>query len=149
MDSDKRADLLKDEYVMLQQFYEEIDGKGLNIKNWSVTVALAAIGAGFIYGREVLLVGAGAALVFWYLEAYWRGLSHFFATRIRQIEAAFASGDLSKEVPLQVYNSWNKEYERVGDRTLRYMFKVHVLIPHVLVALFCLAAYFFDKFILP
>jgi len=27
--------LLKDEYVMLQNFYEDIDEKGLNIKNWS------------------------------------------------------------------------------------------------------------------
>lgn len=31
MNEDKRADLLKDEYVILQHFYEDIDGKGLTI----------------------------------------------------------------------------------------------------------------------
>jgi len=48
MDVNKRVDLLKDEYVMLQNFYEDIDAKGLNIKNWSISVALASIGAGLI-----------------------------------------------------------------------------------------------------
>ena len=64
--------LLKDEYVMLQHFYEDIDGKGLNIKNWSITVALASIGTGLFYDRNVLLIACAAAFIFWVLEAYWR-----------------------------------------------------------------------------
>ena len=49
MNSEQRAEFLKDEYIMLQQFYEDIDEKGLTIKSWSITVALAAVGAGIVY----------------------------------------------------------------------------------------------------
>ncbi len=70
MNNEKRADLLKDEYIMLQNFYEDIDNKGLTIKGWSITVAVAVIGTGILYRKEVLLVGVVVALVFWYLEAY-------------------------------------------------------------------------------
>lgn len=45
METKQRADLLKDEYIMLQHLYEDIDNKGLTIKNWAITAALAAIGA--------------------------------------------------------------------------------------------------------
>ena len=142
MDEDKRADLLKDEYVMLQQFYEDIDGKGLTIKNWAITVALAAIGTGILYSKVVLLVGFVASLVFWYLEAHWRGLSYFFSARIRHIESAFESGKWKAETPLQVYSTWSKVYEKEKDQTLKYMFKQTTYLPHVLIAVVCLVLYF-------
>ncbi len=97
MNEDTRAELLKDEYIMLQQFYEEIDSKGLTIKNWAISVALAAIGAGILYRKEVLLMGFFASLVFWYLEAHWRSLAHFFSIRIKTIEAAFQNGSWKEE----------------------------------------------------
>jgi hypothetical protein len=75
MDANRRIDLLKDEYVMLQNFYEGMDEKGLNIKNWSITVELASIGTSFILHKAAFLLGFGTALMFWVLEAYWRGLS--------------------------------------------------------------------------
>jgi hypothetical protein len=112
MDEDERAELLKDGYIMLQHFYEDIDGKGLMIKNWSITVALAAIGAGFIYGRELFLAGSVSSLVFWYLEAHWRGLSYFFSVRIKDIESAFRSEKWKKETPLQVYSTWTNVYDK-------------------------------------
>jgi hypothetical protein len=143
MKADKRADLLKDEYVMLQQFYEDIDSKGLIIKNWAITVALAAIGTGVLYRKEMLLVGFAASLVFWYLEAHWRGLSHFFSVRIQDIELAFQGEKWELEVPLQVYSTWSAEYSKRKDQTLRYMFKSSSLLPHVLIAAVCLILYFF------
>jgi hypothetical protein len=145
MNDDKRADLLKDEYIMLQQFYEEIDSKGLTIKGWSITVALATIGTGILYRREILLVGFLSALVFWYLEAHWRGLSHFFSTRIREIETAFKSDTWKKEAPLQVYATWDEEYRRNKDQTRRYMLKQSSLLPHTVIAVVCLLIYFFLK----
>ena len=145
MDDDKRAELLKDEYIMLQQFYEEIDSKGLTIKGWSITVALATIGTGILYRREILLVGLLSALVFWYLEAHWRGLSHFFSTRIREIEAAFQGDEWKKEAPLQVYATWDKEYELHKDQTRHYMLKQSSLLPHTAIAVVCLLIYFFLK----
>ncbi len=143
MNEDKRADLLKDEYVMLQHFYEDIDGKGLTIKSWAITVALATIGTGILYRKEVLMVGFFASLVFWYLEAHWRGLSHFFSVRIRNIELAFQSDKWKSEPPLQVYATWSDEYKKVKDQTIRYMFKRSSFLPHVVIAAVCLVIYTF------
>lgn len=145
MDDGKRAELLKDEYIMLQQFYEEIDNKGLTIKGWAITVALATIGTGILYRREILLVGFLSSLVFWYLEAHWRGLSHFFSARIKNIEAAFQSEKWKDEMPLQVYATWGKEYKETGDQTLRYMVKQSSFLPHTVIAVVCLLIYFFLK----
>ena len=143
MNEDKRADLLKDEYVMLQHFYEDIDGKGLTIKSWAITVALATIGTGILYRKEVLLIGFFVSLVFWYLEAHWRGLSHFFSVRIKDIEVAFQSDKWKGETPLQVYTTWSAEYNKVKDQTFRYMFKPTSILPHVLIAAVCLLVYIF------
>ncbi|MGE5464867.1 MAG: hypothetical protein ACM3PS_16005 [Syntrophothermus sp.] len=145
MDDGKRADLLKDEYIMLQHFYEEIDNKGLTIKGWAITVALATIGTGILYRREILLVGFLSSLVFWYLEAHWRGLSHFFSRRIKDIEKAFQSEQWKQEAPLQVYATWDEEYKNRRDQTLRYMLKQSSLLPHTVIAVVCLLIYFFLK----
>jgi len=142
MNADKRIDLLKDEYIMLQHFYEDIDSKGLTIKNWALTVALPIIGTGIFYRKEVFLIGIFASVVFWYLEAYWRGLSHFFSARIQNIERAFRSGKWDEEVPLQVYSTWTAEYKKSKDQTLRYMFKQSSLLPHVMIAIVNLILYF-------
>jgi hypothetical protein len=84
MDPNKLADLLKDEYVMLQTLYEDMDSKGLTIKNWAITVALAIVGTSiWNHQKNLLWLAFAASLMFWYLEVYWRGLSHFFAVRIR------------------------------------------------------------------
>lgn len=133
--------LLKDEYVMLQNFYEDIDEKGLNIKNWSISVALASIGAGLFYDRNVLLIAAAAAFMFWVLEAYWRGLSFFFVVRIKDIESAFAKGEAEKLTPFQVYKTWDKTFVKKGNQTLRYMFKFSSVIPHVPIMLISLVLY--------
>ena len=100
---------------MLQYFYEDIDSKGLTVKSWAITVAWAAIGTGLLYRKEVFLIGLVASIAFWYLEAYWRGLSHFFSARIQQIERAFQTGKWNEEVPLQVYSTWVREYEKSKD----------------------------------
>lgn len=142
MEPNQRAQLLKDEYIMLQQFYEDIDSKGLTIKSWAITVALASIGAGIVQRKEILLAGFIASLMFWYLEAYWRGLSHFFARRIQDIERIFQMENLTDEAPLQVYSTWSREYAKVKDQTFRYMFKRTTLLPHVVISGFTLFLYF-------
>ena len=149
MESNNYTEMLKDEYVMLQQFYEDIDEKGLNIKNWSITVALASIGAGLVYHKNVLLLTCGAAIMFWILEGYWRGLSYFFAVRIKDIETAFAKGEAAKEIPLQVYSRWEKAYRDSGNQTLNYMFKFSSVLPHVAIAAISLLLYFFGGSLLP
>ena len=54
MDPNKLADLLKDEYMMLQTLYEDMDSKGLTIKNWAITVALAIIGTSILNHQKNL-----------------------------------------------------------------------------------------------
>ena len=143
MDAGKVADFLKDEYIMLQTLYGDMDQKGLTIKNWAITVALAIIGASFVIeNRNLLWLAGAAAIIFWYLEAYWRGLSHFFAVRIQEIEAALRDGTWETEVPLQVYSSWSKEYGRTKDQTFRYMFKRASFLPHAFIPVFVLVLYF-------
>lgn len=143
MDANKLADLLKDEYIMLQTLYEDMDSKGLTIKNWAITVALAIIGTSFLNDKKNLLwLAFGASFVFWYLEAYWRGLSHFFAVRIQKIETAIQSGSWEEELPLQVYSTWSKEYDQVHDQTFAYMFKRASLLPHAVIPIFIAALYF-------
>jgi hypothetical protein len=149
MDANKRVDLLKDEYVMLQHFYEDIDQKGLNIKNWSITVALASVGAGFIYHKDVFLLGCGTALMFWILEAYWRGLSYFFVVRIKDIESVFANNTQNTEIPLQVYSTWERAFAEKGNQTVRYMFKFSSVLPHVAIALINALLYFFGDGLAP
>lgn len=148
MEKTNYSGLLKDEYVMLQQFYEDIDEKGLNIKNWSVTVALATIGAGLVYNKNILLLTFAAAIMFWILEGYWRGLSYFFVVRIKEIEKAFADGKEADVVPLQVYSTWGRAYDKERDQTLRYMFKFSAMLPHVAIAIVSLLLYFFSSVIL-
>lgn len=147
MEKTNYSGLLKDEYVMLQQFYEDIDEKGLNIKNWSVTVALATIGAGLVYNKNILLLTFAAAIMFWILEGYWRGLSYFFVVRIKEIEKAFADGKEADVVPLQVYSTWGRAYDKERDQTLRYMFKFSAMLPHVAIAIVSLLLYFFSSVI--
>jgi hypothetical protein len=142
MEKKNYASLLKDEYIMLQNFYEDIDAKGLNIKNWSITVALAAIGTGLVYESNILLVACATALMFWILEAYWRGLSYFFVVRIKNIEKAFANSTEDKEIPLQVYSTWDKAYKKDGGKTIEYMFKFSSLLPHVAIIAISLILYF-------
>lgn len=149
MEKGNYTGMLKDEYVMLQQFYEDIDEKGLNIKNWSVTVALATIGAGLVYNRNILLLTFAAALMFWILEGYWRGLSYFFVVRIKEIEKAFAEGKEEQEIPLQVYSTWDRAYQETGNRTFHYMRKFSSMLPHVAIAVISLILYFLGGSFLP
>jgi hypothetical protein len=149
MEKSNYTGMLKDEYVMLQQFYEDIDEKGLNIKNWSVTVALATIGAGLVYHKNILLLTFAAAVMFWILEGYWRGLSYFFVVRIKEIEKAFADGQEEQKTPLQVYSTWGKAYDKNKDQTLIYMFKFNAMLPHVAIAVISLLLYFLNGALLP
>ncbi len=143
---EKKIDLLKDEYLMLQTLYEDIDNKGLTIKNWAITVAVAIIGAAVIKGEANLLwLAVAAALVFWYLEARWRGLSHFFSKRILQIEGILQQENLENVVPLQFYNAWKTEYNHSHDQTLKFAFKPETFLPHALIPVLVVILYLILK----
>lgn len=141
IDFPQRLEFIKDEYMMLQGFYEDFDERCITIKGWSITVGLAALGAGFAY-NDVLFLGALlSGLLFWYLEGYYRGLSYYFSQRIQEIEIHIRSREWDELVPMQVYYRWGKTFEEKGSQTWRYMWKGPNMLPHLVLAAAGLALY--------
>ncbi len=60
MENATKITLLRDEYLLLQNFYENFDTRFVTIKGWSATVGMAAIGGGFYQTRYLWLFGAGS-----------------------------------------------------------------------------------------
>ncbi|MDM0109218.1 hypothetical protein QTH97_30065 [Variovorax sp. J22R24] len=131
MNIDIKLGYLKDEYLLLQKLYEDYDARAITIKGWSATVGLAAIGVGFYQSRYLWLFAAGAAMVFWCLEALWKGFQYMYEPRIRLLEAAFLADDFDGIAPLQVYTAWHDEYQAKGLRVWRNMRMPLVAFPHV------------------
>ena len=131
MNLESRISLIKDEYLMLQGFYEDIDNRCITIKGWSITAGLAAIGAGFVYSELLFLAAVFTSFLFWYLEGYWRGLSFFFSRRILELETGIREGEWEGLTPLQVYHSWERNFDKHGSQTWRYMRKEPSRMPHL------------------
>jgi hypothetical protein len=117
-DTDRRS-FLKDEYLLLQNQYEDFDRRSLTIKGWVATGAVAALAISFStnYRLSVLLpiFVIVIALVFWYLEAKWKLFQYALADRIRIIEAYFRDDPNKPEAmpaPFQIYHTWYKSYAK-------------------------------------
>lgn len=108
MTPDQKNTFLKDEYLKLQDIYEDFDRRFLTIKGWSATICIGAIAIGLEKGTWSLwLFSALVALLFWWIEAMWKTFQYSNSLRIRLIEGYFR-GDADKQgiVPFQIYNSW-------------------------------------------
>jgi hypothetical protein len=114
MDNATKISLLKDEYLLLQKFYEDFDGRVVTIKGWSATVGLAALGGGFYQSRFLWLFAAGAAAIFWLVEALWKSFQYMYAPRIQEMEKAFRDDNFDSIAPLQVYSSWFEQLQKHG-----------------------------------
>lgn len=105
MDEDKANALLAQEYLQLQKTVEDFDSRSLTIKAWSVTFSLAAIGIAFKEKTPVLLlVAAGSAWAFWFVDAVWKLHQRAFYPRLREIEEHFAGRKPTP--PFQISRSW-------------------------------------------
>jgi hypothetical protein len=131
MDEKTKLSLLKDEYSMLQQFYEDFDKRILGIKGWSATIAIAAIGGGFYQTRLLWLFSAGASLVFWLLESLWKGFQYCYSPRIELLEEAFRDDKFDDVAPLQIGTSWYEAFEKKGFQILSTFKSGIVCFPHV------------------
>ena len=114
MDEQTKVALLKDEYLTLQQFYEDFDKRILGIKGWSATIAIAAIGVAFYQTRFLWLFAAAASLVFWLLETIWKGFQYCYSSRIERLEKAFRDEKFDNIAPFQIGQSWYKEFQKKG-----------------------------------
>ena len=113
----ERLSFLKDEYLLLQNQYEDFDRRSLTIKGWVASGAGAALAISFntTYRLAVCLplFVALMAVVFWYLEAKWKVFQYSLADRIRTIEAFFRDDPDkpdSNPAPFQIYHAWYKSY---------------------------------------
>jgi len=138
-----KVSMLKDEYLLLQKFYEDFDARIVTIKGWSATIGMAAIGGGFYQTHYLWLFGAAVAVVFWLVEALWKSFQYMYAPRIELIEKAFASDDFSDIAPLQIYSSWFETLQEHGFGIFGNLCLGIVAFPHIItvvagIALFAL-----------
>jgi hypothetical protein len=117
-DNDRRS-LLKDEYLLLQNQYEDFDRRSLTIKGWVASGAAAALAISFSTSYRVSemipVFVTVIALVFWYLEAKWKLFQYALADRIRVIEAYFRDDPDKPEAspaPFQIFAAWYKSYAK-------------------------------------
>lgn len=118
LNQQERRELLKDEYLFLQNQYEDIDRRTITIKGWIGTGAVTALAISLNSSQRISLfipiIVIVVAAVFWYLEAYWRLFQYAFQDRIRVIEAYFRDDPniliKSAPQPLQIYDFWFRSY---------------------------------------
>lgn len=146
MDEKTKLSLLKDEYSMLQQFYEDFDKRILGIKGWSATIAIAAIGGGFYQTRLLWVFAAAASLVFWLLESVWKGFQYCYSPRIAQLERAFREDKFDDIAPLQIGISWYTAFQKNGLQLLTTFRMGIVCFPHAVTLIVGVLLYVLEIF---
>lgn len=144
MNDDTKISLLKDEYLLLQRFYEDFDARAMTIKGWSATIAVAAIGAGFYQSRLLWLFSAAASLVFWVLESLWKSFQYLYAPRITIIERAFLTSEFDQVAPFQIYQSWIDVFRSRGFRIAHQLKMPIIAFPHLLTAVVALLLFILE-----
>jgi hypothetical protein len=142
MDEQDRA-FLKDEYLKLQDQYEDYDRRSLTIKGWVSAGASVAIVTGI--KQEGVLASlqwaavATLALCFWFLEARWKQFQYSLSARIMELESYFR-GEIPAPKPLQIYASWFASYRRSSHRAGLWIAarQDFVMLPYVIIVAFCL-----------
>ncbi|MEM9668895.1 MAG: hypothetical protein AAF950_08210 [Pseudomonadota bacterium] len=143
MATEHEQNLVKDEYMKLQQILEDFDGKALTIKAWSVTLSAAGIVTAYAQTKkEILLIAGVSAIIFWLTEALWKTIQQGFYERIYAIEKWFQN-DSASFPPFQIALSWRTSWQKKGQSlyVLYVMTWPHVAIPHVVVALSAFGCY--------
>ncbi len=133
----KEIDLefLRQEYFHLQSTMESFDEKALTIKAWSVTLSMVGIGAAFTAKLPLLLLlSAGASLLFWLVEGSWKTFQQANYYRLRKIEDY-----MQGKIPLEAFrvpditHAWSVGWREVSLR--KVMSWPHVFLPHAIVVI--------------
>jgi hypothetical protein len=147
MDNDTKRQLLKDEYLHLQNVIEGFDGRALTIKAWSISFSLAALAGAFAsHSTLLLLIASLSTLLFWIIEGYWKTFQYAYYSRIGKIEKYFEN-ESEDILPMQIGANWYKHWKAGGNKRLvRIMFWPHVALPHVAIFLIGVALYILETF---
>ncbi|HEY2498900.1 MAG TPA: hypothetical protein VGK24_17695 [Candidatus Angelobacter sp.] len=146
MNDTTKLGFLKDEYLLLQKFYEDFDARIITIKGWSATVGIAAIGGGFFQSKFLWLFAAGASVVFWITEAVWKSFQYMYAPRIEAIEGAFRKKSIENLAPFQIYTSWFQTLQEQGFGVLANMKLAVVLFPHLITVIVGIALFLLEYY---
>lgn len=135
------------EYYHLQGIVTSYNKDCLAIKNWSVTVASAAIGYAYVESKPMLLiVAAASATAFLLTEAYWRANQMVFLKIIRKLERDIETGNAkpSPHISTSWVSHWKEEnYGNDLGHVLRAAVTVRAALPHGLIILAALLLYNF------
>jgi hypothetical protein len=151
MDDTQRAAFLKDEYLLLQNQYEDSDRRSLTIKGWISAAAVAGVALGLDKSKnpdgEIWIIVAVIAACIWYLEGRWKTFQYANRGRIELIERYFRdSGEMATvpPAPFQMYASWFETY--VSESRLRRRFGAmrqdFVFLPYLPIIAICVFFYF-------
>lgn len=127
-------EFLREEYFHLQKTVEDFDQRTLMIKNWSVTVSIAAIGTAFTQKTAILLLlASGSALLFWCIEVLWKSFQQANYKRIEAIKNFMRgnTGDDFSSPEINRYWSWSWK-ERSFSSIIWWP---HVCLPHAIIFL--------------
>ncbi len=110
----KLREFLRDEYLLLQRIFEDLDGRFIQLKVVSATVGGVAIGWGFSgtagpkFRIAAWIVAVVLGFTFFFLEEVWKRIQHKHGARIVEIEKAFANASFERIRPFQIWASWSK-----------------------------------------
>ena len=135
MEAKELGDRLQAEYLHLQKVIEDFDGRVVTIKAWSVSFSLVAfLGAFATHTDGALLVASFSALLFWFIEGYWKRFQFVYYRRSDDIEKYFR-GEVTSIHPLQIGTSWQVAWkERRLHSLIRILAWPNVWLPHAVIA---------------
>jgi len=144
MNEDQLRSALQAEYLHLQKAVEDMDGRAVTIKAWSISFSLAAVGGAFASkASNVLLLACASAVLFWWLEARWKTFQDAYYGRIDDIEQHFR-GERAMASALQIRAAWYRSWNGGSRKRLwEILTWPHVALPHAVVAAIALVLYVF------
>ncbi|OQW72964.1 hypothetical protein [Methylomonas sp. 11b] len=148
MAKDVDLEFLRQEYFHLQSTVESFDEKALTIKAWSVTLSMVGIGAAFTAKLPLLLLlSAGASLLFWIVEGSWKTFQQANYFRLRKIEN-YMQGKATIEEDFSVpyiTHAWSLGWREV--RLSKVMSWPHVFLPHAIVVMTGITLWIINSFV--
>ncbi len=114
---EQTANFLRDEYLLLQNQYEDYDRRSIAIKGWVSSGAIAALALGLSDTGPnpvaIHLITTTIVSMVWYLEVRWKLFQYALSDRIRVLEAHFRQDEevlVKDPAPFQIYHWWFRSY---------------------------------------